>query len=223
MSTMETVTKPIALDETLQRVADALEEISESTGDQKADKVQNAVAGNFAGLDDEGNLTDSGYKPSDFLTEVDDLKNAINKLDPDATTEDIGKALIAKVVSNGKVTEYEFGETAGEQVAVGDTQPTEESNVLWIVEDDQGDTYTVPTTSEMNTALSGKIDKPSTVGTSGQVLTSDGNGGQSWETPSGGSGTLPSGGTTGQFLVKVSNTDYDTEWVTIPAASGVSF
>ena len=32
----------------------------------KADKVANATAGNFAGLDANGNLTDSGKKPSDF-------------------------------------------------------------------------------------------------------------------------------------------------------------
>ena len=34
--------------------------------DRKADKVSNATDGNFAGLDDNGNLTDSGYKASDF-------------------------------------------------------------------------------------------------------------------------------------------------------------
>lgn len=34
----------------------------------KADKVQNAVSGNFAGLDSNGNLTDSGYDYSDFAT-----------------------------------------------------------------------------------------------------------------------------------------------------------
>lgn len=32
----------------------------------KADKVQNATSGNFAGLDSNGNLTDSGSKASDF-------------------------------------------------------------------------------------------------------------------------------------------------------------
>ena len=35
---------------------------------KKADKVSNATAGNFAGLDSEGNLTDSGKKASDFKT-----------------------------------------------------------------------------------------------------------------------------------------------------------
>lgn len=32
----------------------------------KADKVANATSGNFSGLDASGNLTDSGYSPSDF-------------------------------------------------------------------------------------------------------------------------------------------------------------
>lgn len=35
----------------------------------KADKVVGATSGNFAGLDSTGNLTDSGYKPSDFITQ----------------------------------------------------------------------------------------------------------------------------------------------------------
>lgn len=41
-----------------------------SLGDNKgkADKVESATAGNLAGLDANGNLTDSGKKPSDFLT-----------------------------------------------------------------------------------------------------------------------------------------------------------
>lgn len=34
---------------------------------------------------------------------------------------------------------------------------------------------------------------------------------------------VPSGGTTGQFLVKKTNTNYDTEWVTVPYANGENF
>lgn len=46
----------------------------------KADKVQNAVAGNFAGLDANGNLTDSGKKPSDFLTQHQDISGKADKV-----------------------------------------------------------------------------------------------------------------------------------------------
>lgn len=34
---------------------------------------------------------------------------------------------------------------------------------------------------------------------------------------------LPSGGTTGQFLVKKSGADFDAEWQTVPSANGGSF
>lgn len=37
----------------------------------KADKVQNAVQGNFAGLDSNGNLIDSGHKHSDYAAKAD--------------------------------------------------------------------------------------------------------------------------------------------------------
>jgi len=36
--------------------------------DDKADRVDGAVPGNFAGLDSDGNLTDSGFKADDFAT-----------------------------------------------------------------------------------------------------------------------------------------------------------
>ena len=48
---------------------DELEWVGEST--TKADKVKNAVEGDFAALDSEGNLVDSGKKASDFASESD--------------------------------------------------------------------------------------------------------------------------------------------------------
>ena len=43
-------------------------EFDAHTHDDKADKVTGATAGNFAGLDEGGNLTDSGKKAADFAT-----------------------------------------------------------------------------------------------------------------------------------------------------------
>lgn len=43
--------------------------------------------------------------------------------------------------------------------------------------------------TKVETAINGKLAKPATAGTAGQVLTSDGQGGQSWQTPSGGTVT----------------------------------
>ena len=107
---MSALTKPIALDETLQRVATALEEISETTGDQKADKVQNAVAGNFAGLDETGNLTDSGHKPSDYLT----AQDIEGKLDAPATAGTSGQLL--RVASGGGTEWSDVGAPTDAQV-----------------------------------------------------------------------------------------------------------
>ena len=52
-----------------------------------------------------------------------------------------------------------------------------------------GTDYDVEWSDDLNalkTEIEDKLDAPSTPGTSGQVLTSDGQGGQSWQTPSGG-------------------------------------
>ena len=55
------------------RVTTVEQEVNEFDADfdAKADKVSAAVAGHFAGLDANGNLTDSGKKASDFLTTAD--------------------------------------------------------------------------------------------------------------------------------------------------------
>ena len=73
-------------------------------------------------------------------------------------------------------------EELSEEVIISSEEPTEEHNKLWI-KDQSGGTYSVPTYNELTSGLADKLDSPSTAGTSGQVLTSDGNGGQSWETP----------------------------------------
>lgn len=58
---------------------------------QKANKASGATDGNFAGLDAEGNLTDSGKKPADFVAAVEGKGLSTN----DYTNED--KAEVAKV------------------------------------------------------------------------------------------------------------------------------
>ena len=51
----------------------------------KADKVSGATNGNFAALDSNGNLTDSGHKHSDYLTSHQDISGKADK-DTDAVT-----------------------------------------------------------------------------------------------------------------------------------------
>ena len=46
---------------------------------EKADKVDNPTSGNFAALDANGNIVDSGHKHSDYLTQHQSLANYIQK------------------------------------------------------------------------------------------------------------------------------------------------
>lgn len=73
-------------------------------------------------------------------------------------------------------TDYQWykvkGETGTAQNVYGSTVPMSPSD-----------------STKVETAINGKLAKPATAGTAGQVLTSDGQGGQSWQTPSGGTVT----------------------------------
>jgi len=53
-------------------------QIPDITG--KADKVTSATSGNFAGLDANGNLVDSGHKHSDYLTQHQDISGKADKV-----------------------------------------------------------------------------------------------------------------------------------------------
>lgn len=66
----------------------------------KADKVSGATNGNFAGLDSNGNLTDSGYKASDFKTK----QTAV--ADSDATKSGETTTFVDSVTqdANGEIT-----------------------------------------------------------------------------------------------------------------------
>ena len=71
----------------------------------KADKVSRATSGNFAGLDTNGNLTDSGSKASDFLLQSQGVANAgkIVKVNDSgylalAEADEAGSTEIAKIL-----------------------------------------------------------------------------------------------------------------------------
>ena len=61
---------------------DNVQKALEALENNKADRVDNAVEDNFAGLDADGNLKDSGKKASDFATpsNIDDLKSYLGIL-----------------------------------------------------------------------------------------------------------------------------------------------
>lgn len=70
---------------------------------------------------------------------------------------------------------------------------------------DGTETYTSGTVgkaiSDLKGDLNGKLDEPSTAGTNGQVLTSDGQGGQSWQTPQSGGAVSSVNGQTGTVVL----------------------
>ena len=84
------------------RLSDFLNSIDYSG---KADKVSGATNGNFAGLDSNGNLTDSGSKASDFKTK----QTAV--ADSDATTDGTGVTFVDSVTqnTNGEITVHKKG------------------------------------------------------------------------------------------------------------------
>lgn len=61
---------------------------------------------------------------------------------------------------------------------IDDTAGAGDTDKVWSADKSAGEV------SDLMSALGDKLDEPSTPGTSGQVLTSDGQGGQSWQTPS---------------------------------------
>ena len=65
----------------------------------RADKVENATSGNFAALDENGNLTDSGHKDSDYLKQHQDISGKADKVSS-ATNGNF-----AALDSNGNLTD----------------------------------------------------------------------------------------------------------------------
>lgn len=119
---------------------------------EKADKVASATSGNFAGLDANGNLTDSGHKHSDYLTAHQDISGKADKVSG-ATNGNF-----AALDSNGNLTD------SGKKASDFGTYSKPSGGIPGT---DLADTY---------------IEEPSSDGTNGQVLTTDGNGGRSWTT-----------------------------------------
>lgn len=68
---------------------------AQPSDNKKADKVSSAIANNFAGLDENGNLKDSGSNASDFLTEHQDISGK----------EDISNK-VTSISSSSTDTEY---------------------------------------------------------------------------------------------------------------------
>ena len=130
-----------------------------------------------------GSYNDLSNKPS-IPTKVSDLTNDSNFISSYTETDPTVPAW-AKAAQKPTYTAVEVGALP--------SSTTIPSKVSDLTNDSNFATETY-----VNTTAGTKVPKPSTNGTSGQVLTSDGNGGTSWSTVP----TLPSGGTAHQVLKK---------------------
>ena len=89
------------------------EQIDRESNTSFATKVSGAVAGNFAGLDADGNLTDSGSKAADFVAtdalETDDTMGRVLRLSEltvaDGTAADTLKCTLASVWNGDAIAE----------------------------------------------------------------------------------------------------------------------
>ena len=108
--------------------------------------------------------------PADLVGDIKDDVTAMNT----ATASDVGKALKAKTVSSGKVTEWEFGEAGGggedysNLIIVSNVEPTDEINKLWI-KGSGSQTVSIPTSAELDAKITAPVNP-----TSGQFLVYNG-------------------------------------------------
>ena len=84
----------------------------------------------------EGDMTDAKRDIDALDSEFIDLSVRMAMKEPDATEDDVGKALIAKTVNGNKVIEYEYGETTeiDDTAGEGDTDKTWSADKLSQIE-----------------------------------------------------------------------------------------
>ena len=127
----------------------------------KADKVSSPTAGNFAALDANGNLTDSGHKHGDYLTSHQDISGKQDKITASGMLKGNGSGGVTAAVAG---TDYQAPLVAGTDYAEPGDIPTKTSDLT----NDSG-------FLTQHQDISGKADKVSNA-TSGNFAALDGNG-----------------------------------------------
>lgn len=132
----------------------------------KASKVNNATNGNFAALDSNGNLIDSGHKHSDYLTQHQDLTNYVQKsqtaglLKNDGTV-DTNTYLTQHQDISGKANKNEMSVVPGTGADADKTTITlkqgTSATVLTAHQDISGKENVMPITTTTGTTLSAVV------------------------------------------------------------------
>lgn len=143
----------------------------------KADKVSNPTNGNFAALDSNGNLIDSGHKHSDYLTQHQSLTNYVQKSQTEGLlkndgTVDTNQYLIQHQDISGKANKNEMNVVPGTGVDADKTTITLKqgmsATVLTTHQDISGKENAMPiatATGETLTAVVGNYYRLDNVGT----------------------------------------------------------
>lgn len=113
----------------------------------KADKVSSATAGNFAGLDANGNLTDSGKKASDFQAAGDYKTTQTAVADPTTGSATNAYEFIATISqnANGEITATKQAVRAASASQSGLMSASDFSKLAAISASVSGDTLTITT------------------------------------------------------------------------------
>lgn len=177
----------------------------------KTDKVSGATADNFAGLDANGNLTDSGKKAADFL--LASLLGAVNGV---ASLDASGKVPAGQLPSyvDDVVDVLAFTDTAPTEGLVADSKyyaPTAKKLYTY-----SGSAWNAGATPENDKIYICLTDSKS-YRWSGSIMSEISSSlviGTTSSTAAAGNRGLPPGGAVGQVLQKASANDYDGEWAT---------
>lgn len=113
----------------------------------KADKVASATNGNFAGLDSNGNLTDSGYKAADFQAAGNYKTTQTAVTDPTTGNSTTAYEFIATISqnANGEITATKQAVRAASATQSGLMSAAHYSKVEAISASVSGDTLTITT------------------------------------------------------------------------------
>ena len=140
--------------ETMAATPKAVSDLAASLGAGKADKVSEATEGNFAGLDSNGNLTDSGKKASDFATaaqgsKADTAIQGVKVNGAELTKDSLNKVDITAVtgVKGSSESTYRTGQVSITAGNVGAYTTAETDAALALKEDAANKKQTVNTSS----------------------------------------------------------------------------
>ena len=98
----------------------------------KADKVSNPTNGNFAGLDSNGNIADSGHKHSDYITSHQDISGKADKVS-NSTNDDL-----ASLDANGNLKDSGLPKS-GVRDAIDNTHRHTNKTILDLIPDTLGE------------------------------------------------------------------------------------